>query len=134
MTKLFWTFHPLVDLVDICYAARSKKPRCKAFEAAISKAENALEKQYDMKAPSAWRVRPSVPPMEAGLQAVDYFLWAVQRFFERREDRFIELIWPKVKWVHDLDHIEDGRRGVRYDKNRALNSVEREGKKRSRGI
>jgi len=72
--------------------------------------------------------------MDVGLQAVDYFLWAVQRFFERGEDRFIELIWPKVHWVHDLDVIEDGHRGVRYDKNRALNSVEREGKKRSRGI
>jgi hypothetical protein len=134
VTELFWTSHPLVDLVDICYATRGKKPRSQAFEAAISKAEDALEKQYDMKAPSAWCVRPSVPPMDVGLQAVDYFLWAVQRFFERGEDRFIELIWPKVHWVHDLDRIEDGHRGVRYDKNRPLNVDEHTRKKRSRGI
>jgi hypothetical protein len=134
VTELFRTFHPVVDLVDICYATRGRKPRSQAFEAAISKAERIFEKQYRMKPPNAWRVRPSVPPMEAGLQAVDYFLWAVQRFFERGEERFVELIWPKVHWVHDLDRIEDGHRGVRYDKNRPLSLAERSRKKRSRGI
>ena len=125
VTELFRTFHPVVDLVDICYATRGRKPRSQAFEAAISKAENVFEKQYGMKSPNAWRVRPSVPPMDVGLQAVDYFLWAVQRFFERGEDRFIELIWPKMHWVHDLDRIKDGHRGVRYDKNRPLNLSQR---------
>ena len=134
VTELFQAFHPAVDLVDICYATRGRKPRSQAFETAISKAESIFEKQYGAKPPSDWRVRPSVPPMEAGLQAVDYFLWAVQRFFERREERFVELIWSKVDWVHDLDLIEDGRRGVRYDQARALNLSERSRKKRSRGI
>ena len=134
VTELFQAFHPAVDLVDICYATRGRKPRSKAFVTAISKAESVFERQYGMKPPHAWRVRPSAPPMDVGLQAVDYFLWAVQRFFERREDRFIELIWPKVHWVHDLDRIEDSHRGVRYDKNRPLNMAERTRKKRSRGI
>lgn len=134
VTELFRSFHPVVDLVDICYAKRGKKPRSQAFEAAITKAESAFEKQYGMKSPNLWQVRPSTPPNDAGLQAVDYFLWAVQRFFERGEERFVDLIWPKVHWVHDLDVIDDGRRGVRYDKNRPLNLAERERKKRSRRI
>lgn len=48
----------------------------------------------------------------ACLQACDYFLWALQRFYEtrchpetgeeRREDRFLSAIWPQVSQVHDL--------------------------------
>jgi len=65
---------------------------------------------------------------------VDYFLWAVQRLFERGEERFVELIWPKVQWVHEMDLIVDGRRGVRHDKKRPLNLAARESAKKGRRI
>ena len=59
VTELFRTFQPVVDVVDICYAKRGKKPRSQAFQAAITKAESVFEKQYGMKAPNPWQVEGS---------------------------------------------------------------------------
>ena len=39
----------------------------------------------------------------AGLQACDYFLWALQRFYERGEERFLTAMWPQFIEVIDLD-------------------------------
>ena len=35
--------------------------------------------------------------------------------------RFLEVIWPQVGEVHDLDFVEAGRRGVFYTKQKPLN-------------
>lgn len=43
----------------------------------------------------------------AGLQATDYCLWAVQRLFCRSEDRYLDLIWPKVALLVDADDISE---------------------------
>ncbi len=56
-----------------------------------------------------------------GLQAVDYYLWALQRFYERGEERFLDLIWLQVGEIHDLDKLENGRRGIFYTKQKPLN-------------
>lgn len=55
------------------------------------------------------------------LTSLDYYLWALQRFYERREERFLELIWPQVGEIHDLDRVEDGKRGVFFTKRKPLN-------------
>lgn len=46
------------------------------------------------------------------MQAVDYFLWALQRHYERGEGRYVELIWDKVVEVDDMDAVAAGRKGV----------------------
>ncbi|MGH9421525.1 MAG: DUF3800 domain-containing protein, partial [Thermoanaerobaculia bacterium] len=38
-----------------------------------------------------------------GLQAIDYFLWALQRFYERREDRYFAPLAAHYRVVMDLD-------------------------------
>lgn len=59
-----------------------------------------------------------------GLQAVDYCLWALQRCYERGEDRFITNIWPKVGNVWDCDQhgLED--KGVHYTKEKPLSAAD----------
>ena len=61
-----------------------------------------------------------VPTKTGQSQAVDYYLWALQRFYERREDRYLELIWPHVGEIHDWDRVAEGRRGVIYTKQKPL--------------
>ena len=39
---------------------------------------------------------PAEPLTCPGLQAADYFLWALQRLYERREERYVTLLWPAV--------------------------------------
>ncbi len=42
---------------------------------------------------------PSKNPM---LQIVDYCLWALQRYYERGEERYIEYIWGKVDRIEEI--------------------------------
>lgn len=42
---------------------------------------------------------PSQSPM---LQVVDYCLWALQRYYERGEERYIEYIWGKVDRIEEI--------------------------------
>jgi hypothetical protein len=79
--------------------------------------------------PATNEVVSSTPLHCAGLQAVDYYLWALQRFYERGEDRFLDLIWPQVGEIHDLDRLEKGRRGVFYTKQKppSLAALEKKG-------
>jgi hypothetical protein len=55
------------------------------------------------------------PSGAAGLQVIDYYLWAVQRLFERTEGRFFAGIAKQIEYVWDLDDTRDGAGGVRYN-------------------
>jgi hypothetical protein len=54
------------------------------------------------------------------LQAVDYFLWALQRFYEKEEDRFWTYVWPKVSNVHDMDDRREDSFGRFYTPQKPL--------------
>ena len=55
-----------------------------------------------------------------GLQAADYFLWALQRLYERREDRYVQFLWESFSLVHDLDDMRRASYGEYYTKKRPL--------------
>ena len=119
--ELFRKLHHMADDVHICFATRGNKSRNAAFRAALEEAAKAFERSFGFAHPGKNNVVSSTPPKCVGLQAVDYYLWALQRFYERREERFLELIWPQVGEIHDLDRVEDGKRGVFYTKRKPLN-------------
>lgn len=87
---------------------------------AIERAEARFERDFGTRRSQRVNIVASTPAENTGLQAVDYFLWALQRYYERSEDRYLELIWDKVVEIDDLDRIEDGRKGVVYNKKRPL--------------
>lgn len=118
--ELFRRYHPLADELNICFAKRGNRARTHAFRSAIEKAEARFESEYGLRRSAKVSIVASTPVESGGLQAVDYFLWALQRYYERKDERYAELIWPKVIEVHDLDGIEDGRKGVVYNKKRPL--------------
>ncbi len=68
-------------------------------------------------------MRPAYPPEQPALQAVDYFLWALQRTYEKREDRFIELLWPQCSLIVDVDDTREAEYGVYYSKKRPLRAT-----------
>lgn len=121
--ELFAKLHHMADEVHICYAKRGNKTRNAAFRAALEQAGNVFAKSFGFAHPAAQDVIPATPPNSLGLQAVNYYLWALQRFYERREDRFLDLIWPQVGEVHDMDRLENGHRGVFYTKQKPLGSA-----------
>lgn len=121
--ELFAKFHHMADEVHICYAKRGNKTRNAAFRAALEQAGAVFTRSFGFAHPETQDVVSGTPPNCLGLQAVDDYLWALQRFYERREDRFLDLIWPQVGEVHDMDRLENGYRGVFYTKQKPLGSA-----------
>ncbi len=60
------------------------------------------------------------PADAGGLQAVDYLLWALQRLYERNEDRYWEYAAAKASLVHDVDDTRVNFYGVYYTKKNPL--------------
>jgi hypothetical protein len=103
------------DNYEITFAKRGKTDRTKALRAAL---ENARER-----AKSSWGVQSTAPmtisavdaSSDPALQAADYLLWALQRLYERREDRYIDYVWPVYHLVHDVDDRRIKPYGVYYN-------------------
>jgi hypothetical protein len=124
--QLFNKFHRIADTLDISFSERGSSDRTKAFEKAINHAGREFEASYGLPLP-ARTVRCSTPRSDAGLQAVDYFLWALQRFFERREERFLSVLCPQFGEISDLDFISPtkGRKPTFWNQQHPLTTLAR---------
>lgn len=91
----------------IVFAQRGHKPRTKAFVDAIEHEHEhehgTIPEESGLARPKPTEVLCSFPKDHAGLQAVDYYLWALQRFYERSEVRYLNFVWPQILEVLDLD-------------------------------
>ena len=120
--------------MELCFSKRGKSDRTEAFKTALAHAENDFESKlgFRLKTPTQIKCVPS--EQNACLQAVDYFLWALQRFYEAREvpksdgskeivheSRYIEMLWPQVGEIHDLDVVIEKRTGAFYKADAPLN-------------
>ncbi len=105
---------------DVCFARRGKSDRTEALAAALRVAQ--FRTATDRGVPSTGHicVIPCFSFQQHGLQAVDYCLWALQRLYERGEDRFLQLIWPKVRLIIDVDDRRKAAYGVYYDSRKPL--------------
>lgn len=65
-------------------------------------------------------ISAAIPKEHAGLQAVDYFLWALQRLYERGENRYLVYLWEAFGLVHDIDDTRKTKHGVYYTQNKPL--------------
>jgi len=68
-------------------------------------------------------VLPSSPIREPALQVVDYFLWALQRTFEKHEDRFLRLLWSQCDLIIDADDTREKGYGMYYTKQKPLTAA-----------
>jgi hypothetical protein len=50
------------------------------------------------------------------LQAVDYCLWALQRFYVRNEETYLKLIYPCVSMIQEMDSKSGAKFGEIYTK------------------
>jgi hypothetical protein len=86
---------------------------------AIAHEGDGFRRDLDLSKPKPTEVLCSVPKNHAGLQAVDYYLWALQRFYERGEVRYLNFVWPQMLEVLDLD-VEPPRKGKKSDWNKGI--------------
>lgn len=123
MRELFGKFHRLADRYEVIVARRGNSTRNEAIRAALAHAEQDFEDKFGFRRslPDAWKITVLKSKEAPCLQAADYFLWALQRFYEVkwdaktlkhaidpstgrviREDRFLKAMWAQVGEVHDL--------------------------------
>jgi len=91
------------DAYRIVFARRGSRDRTAAFERGLVEARNRFRKKWSIESSSPIEVVASVPAKTVCLQAVDYYLWATQRCFERGERRYLDLLWKKIGLIVDWD-------------------------------
>jgi hypothetical protein len=105
---------------EIYFSKRWGQDRTEALKQALQIARERFAQQWGKQPSSIVNVTPQKPQENGGLQAVDYFLWSLQRFYERKEDRYLELLWNSFRLVHDLDDTRKTPYGVYYTRKKPL--------------
>ena len=108
------------EAYDIWFARRWKSDRTVALKGALDTAQQRFARRFGVAGRAVVRVTPSTPAQCAGLQVTDYLLWAIQRLYEKQEDRFVRFVWPLVRLVHDVDDTREAEYGVYYTNKRPL--------------
>lgn len=98
----------------ICFASRGSKDRTAALKAALEGARANFRQSWGIDANAPIEVTSVASASSAPLQAVDYFLWALQRVYTKGEDRFLSLLWPRISLIVDADDRRKSPAGRYY--------------------
>lgn len=79
------------------------------------KAVTNFEKTFIKQANSSHIISSNFPSKESCLQIIDYFLWALQRLYERHENRYFNYVKEKFTRIIDPDDKRVKANGVYYD-------------------
>jgi hypothetical protein len=108
------------DEYAITFARRGASDRTEALRVALDQARERFAKKWDRPSNAVIKVESATPCAHGGLQAVDYCLWAIQRLYERGEDRYVQLLWPRCSLIRDIDDNRNASYGVYYQKKTPL--------------
>jgi len=112
--RLFKNLLHKADENKIFYARRGKKKREEAFYGAINKAKRNFEKKWQVSVDKSITVTACYPHESIGLQIIDYYLWALQRLYEKKEDRFFNLLQRNYRLIMDIDDKRNKEYGEWY--------------------
>ena len=107
---------------EITFSKRGKSDRTKALYDAITISRDRFLSKWGKTCSADIKVSASLPANNAGLQAVDYYLWALQRVYNNNEDRYICLLSNSIGLIHDIDDHRKANYGVYYNKKTPLTS------------
>ena len=109
-----------VDTYEIHFAKRGNADRTAALRVALEAARQRFAEKWGKNNDVLINVLASKPENIASLQATDYFLWALQRFYERGESRYLDYLWPAFRLVRDIDNTRENKYGVYYTQKKPL--------------
>ena len=108
------------DEYKICFAKRGKTDRTRALLVALDRPRESFFRRWGIQGTAPINVIPASPVDAPCLQAADYFLWALQRLYERREDRYLNYLWPAFRLVYDVDDTREAKYGCFYTQKKPL--------------
>ena len=106
----------------IHFATRGKSDRTAALLTALEASKTNFYKKHGIESNATINVVPTNPIETAALQATDYYLWALQRLYEREEDRYVKYLWDSFKLVQDIDDRQNANYGTYYTKRNPLSA------------
>ncbi len=104
----------------ICFARRGGSDRTEALGLALETAQRRFSQRWGGGRASSIQIESGTLADYPALQAVDYCLWALQRLYERREERYVEFLWRLFHLVHDVDDTRQAQYGVYYTQKKPL--------------
>ncbi len=104
------------DGYRIYFARRGSSDRTEALRNALEAARRSFHNKWGIVASAPIEITATDSHSTICLQIADYFLWALQRFYERQEDRFLNLLSASIGLVHDVDDTRSSGAGVYYTK------------------
>ena len=127
--RLFKNLLHTHDKYHVTFARRGKSDRTAALYHALEDIRNRFyqENQINAQAPPI-QVQAKSSYESAGLQVVDYFLWALQRLYEKRVIQFVNYLRPSFRLVIDIDDERKKKYGEYYDQRKPLTLKALEGR------
>jgi hypothetical protein len=120
VSRLFKNSLHKPDNIHITFAQRGKAKRTEAIEQALQTARKNFEKKWNRKPGSPTSIVCTSPSNSAGLQVIDYYLWALQRLYEMNEDRFFNLLADQYSLIMDIDDTRQKPYGQWYSSSNPL--------------
>jgi hypothetical protein len=105
---------------NITYGVRGHADRMRSFQEALNLSRRRFESKWSKSVSTPITLSASSPSKDPCLQGVDYMLWALQRYYNHQESRFIDLLWDKVGLIHAVDDTAKAAYGVYYTKKNPL--------------
>ena len=87
----------------VVVARRGTKDRKDALTGAVRRAQTNFQAKWGLRDFGPCATSTAYPHEAGGLQAIDYFLWALQRLYERRDDRYFAPLSHHYRVIMDLD-------------------------------
>ena len=90
---------------------------------ALETTRSRFAEQHNLISEASLQVSEAPPKERAGLQAVDYFVWALQRLYERHEERYVTYLWQAFRLVQDVHDRRKAGYGMYYTQKKPLNAA-----------
>jgi hypothetical protein len=98
----------------IVFARRNNTLTNESLESAINHAKHNFKAKHGKDNNKEIRISIGDPDNHAGLQIVDYCLWALNRFLTTKECGYLECIKDKIKLIVDMDDKRKNGYGEYY--------------------
>lgn len=118
--RLFKNLLHKADQNSIVFARRGNSDRTESLFNALMAARERFCRQWNVVSKASISIEAKSLHESAGLQVADYFLWSLQRFYERQEDRFLNYLWSSFRIVMDIDDQRNHPYGEYYHQKNPL--------------
>jgi hypothetical protein len=105
----------------VVFARRGQRDRTAALKEQLLLSRDRFLQQLGREAAdTTLDLYPAFPKDAPSLQVTDYCLWALQRLFEREEDRYLGMLREKISLIHDVDDKCQKHYGCYYSRSKPL--------------